>query len=92
MKPIKLRLRADRDIERIIAYYLRVAPEAVPAIAADIDRSLGLIEAHPERNPAIAGTAYRRLVTKRYKFKIAYRVGRDVTEIVGIYRYQNRTA
>ena len=92
MKPIKFRRRADRDIERILAYYLQIAPEAVPTIAADIDRSLGLIEASPERYPEIAGTAYRRLVTKRYKFKIAYRVGRDVTEIVGIYRFQNRSA
>ncbi len=92
MKPIKFRLRADRDIERIIAYFLRVAPEAVPSIAADIDRSLGLIEENPERHPIVAGTSYRRLVTRRYKFKIAYRVGRDVVEIVGIYRFENRAA
>lgn len=92
MKPIKFRLRADRDIEQIIAYYLRLAPEAVPGIAADIDRSLGLIEEDPERYPPVSGTPYRRLVTRRYKFKIAYRVRPDVIEIVGIYRYQNRTA
>lgn len=92
MKPIKFRLRADRDLERIIAYYLRFAPEAVPAIAADIDRSLGLIEEHPERFQEVPGTPYRRLVTKRYKFKIAYRVRRDIIEILGIYRFQNRTA
>ena len=92
MKPIKFRRRADRDIEQIIAYYLRLAPETVPTIAADIDRSLGLIEEYPERYQAVAGTAYRRLVTKRYKFKIAYRVRRDAIEIVGIYRFQNRPA
>ena len=92
MKPIRFRVRADRDIEQIIAYYLRVAPEAVPAIAADVDRSLGLIEDDPERYPAVVGTPYRRLVTKRYKFKVAYRIRPTHIEIVGIYRFQNRTA
>ena len=92
MKPLRFRPRADADFDRIVAYFERVAPEALPKITADIERGLDLIKEHPERPALVPGRTYRRYVTPRYHFKIAYRVGRMHIDVLGIYRYQNRTA
>ena len=61
-------------------------------IAADIDDALGSIIEAPEMYAKVDRKNYRRYVSHRYRFKIAYRVSRDTVAIIGIYRFQNRTA
>ena len=92
MKPLRFSPRADADFDRIVAYYVQVVPEALPNIKADIERGLDLIKDHPERTALVPEKSYRRLVTARYRFKIAYRVRLLHIDILGIYRHQNRTA
>lgn len=91
MRRLKFRPRADADLGEIIAYYRRVAPHALGNIAADIDDALDLIKERPETPAKVPAKSYRRYVTHRYRFKIAYRVKRDVIEILGIWRFQNRS-
>jgi plasmid stabilization system protein ParE len=82
--------QADADLEDIIAYYHAVAPEALPRILADIDRSLDRICEFPKAYSRQPGKSYRRLVTRKYRFKIVYQVFADRVEVIGIFRFQNR--
>ena len=91
MNPLRFNPRAGEDFDRIVAYYRQVAPEAVSNISADIEHGLNLIKEHPGRPAVVSGTSFRRYVTPRYHFKIAYRVRRDRIDVLGIYRFQNRT-
>ena len=40
---------------------------------------------------AVEGTPFHRIVTRRYRFKIAYEVKRQTIFVVGIYSLQNRS-
>ena len=92
MKPIRFSPRADIDLVEIAAYYERIAPDVLARIRADIERGLDLIKDYPERTALVSGTSYRRHVTSRYRFKIAYRVHTGHIAVLGIYRFQNRIA
>lgn len=92
MKPLRFSLRADDDFSRIVAYYEQVAPYALPNIRADIERGLDLIKERPEQTALVPKRNYRRYVTSRYRFKISYLVRPTCIDVLGIYRFQNRTA
>lgn len=87
---LEFRPQADADIDGIIDYYRAVAPDALPNIAADIERSLGLIREFPSIYPQQPGRTFRRHVSSKYHFKIVYEVERDRVVVLGIFRYQNR--
>ncbi len=87
---VQFRREAEADLRSIIAYYEEVAPEAVPNILADIYRSIDQLAHFPRVGMPVEGRDYRRLVTIKYHFKVAYEAGDDRVIILGIFRYQDR--
>lgn len=89
---MKLLFRAEAaaDLRSIIAYYEEVAPEALANILADIHRSIDQLTHFPRIGVPVQDRPFRRLVTRRYHFKVAYSVQADCILILGIFRYQDR--
>jgi plasmid stabilization system protein ParE len=87
---VKFRKRAEADLRAIIAWYETVAADAVAPVLSDIYRSIDQLIDFPRLGPMVPGHRFRRLVTRKYHFKIAYEIGDEAIIILGIYRYQNR--
>lgn len=92
MMAVSFRERAEADLRSIVEWYEGVAPEAVENILSDIYRSIDQLIDHPRSGIAVPGRRFRRIVTRRYHFKIAYEVMPRSIVILGIFRYQNREA
>ena len=90
MKRIIFRAEAEADLRGIIDYYNEVAPESIGNIVADIYRSINLLGEYALIGMQVPNRSYRRIVTIRYHFKIAYEVGEDRIIILGIFRFQDR--
>jgi plasmid stabilization system protein ParE len=90
MRRIVFRAEAETDLREIIDYYNDIAPESVGNIVADIYRSIDLLQTYVLIGMQVPNRSYRRIVTIRYHFKIAYEVGEDRIIILGIFRFQNR--
>jgi len=90
MNKVIFRREADADLRAIVEWYEGVAPDAVNAILADIYRSIDQLIDFPRSGPKVSGQRFRRIVTQKYHFKIAYLVDPDAVVIIGIFRYQNR--
>jgi plasmid stabilization system protein ParE len=90
MKRIIFRAEAEADLRGIIDYYSEFAPESVGNIVADIYRSINLLGEYALIGMQVPNRSYRRIVTIRYHFKIAYEVGEDRIIILGIFRFQDR--
>ena len=90
MKPIRFRREAGQDLRKIFDYFDEVAPEALTNVRVDIRRSLNLLRRYPQIGMRVERKPYRRIVTRRYKFKIAYLDEDEVVTVVGIFRYQDR--
>jgi len=86
------RAQALRDLEEIERYYLRDAPEVLPKVLHDIRALLNRLQDFPRSGRPVGGRGIRRALTVRYRYIVSYRVTPDAIEIVGIFRYQNRTA
>ena len=84
------RRRAEVDLRQTIAWYEQVAPDSVQRILGDIYRSIDFLIDSPRLGMPIEGTPFHRIVSRRYRFKIAYQVKGETIFIVGIYRFQNR--
>jgi plasmid stabilization system protein ParE len=84
--------RALDDLNAIAEYFENLDADVAIRVRADIKRAIGLLQENPFSGRAVGRSGLRRKLTHRYRFKIAYRVRRDVIEILGIYRFQNRTA
>lgn len=90
MTAIIFRREAETDLTHIIEYYQSVAPESVAHILSDIYRSIDQLARYPRSGISVPGRAFRRIVTIKYHFKIAYEVNDDRIVVLGIFRYQNR--
>ena len=90
MMQILFRRQAEADLRSVMSYYEDVAPESLPKILADIYRSIDQLAHFPRIGMQVEGRGYRRLVTVKYHFKVAYEVGEDCVIILGIFRYQDR--
>jgi plasmid stabilization system protein ParE len=90
MMQIQFRKEAEADLDSIITYYEDVAPESLPNILSDIYRSIDHLVHFPRLGMQVEGCDYRRLVTIKYHFKVAYEVGDGSVVIIGIFRYQDR--
>ena len=66
------------------------APAAVAAILSDIYHSIDQLIAFPRSGPRVPGHRFRRIVTPKYHFKIAYTAEHETITILGIYRFQDR--
>ena len=90
MMRILFRKEAETDLRSIIAYYQDIAPESLSNILVDVHRSIDQLSHFPHIGMQVEGRNYRRLVTIKYHFKVAYEVGDDCVMILGIFRYQDR--
>lgn len=92
MMRVTFRREAEADLRSIIAYYEEVAPEAVGNILSDIYRSIDQLTFFPRIGMQVPNRPFRRVVTLKYRFKVAYEVGEDRIVILGVFRYQDREA
>ena len=90
MMTILFREEAEADLRSIVDHYRSVAPDAVENILADIYRAIDQIARYPRSGMQVPDRAFRRIVTIRYHFKVAYELRDDRVVILGIFRYQNR--
>jgi plasmid stabilization system protein ParE len=90
MTPIRFRSEAEADLRAIISYYEDVAPDALDNILSDIYRSINQLTHFPRIGMRVEGRGFRRLVTMKYHFKIAYEIAEECVTIVGIFRFQDR--
>ena len=88
---VVFRKRVEADIRSIIAWFEQIALGSIQRIFCDIYRSIGFLIDSPRLGMPIEGTPFHRVVTRRYRFKIAYEVKRETILVVGIYRFQNRS-
>lgn len=89
-KPVRFRREAGHDLRKILAWYETVAPERLPNVATDIWRAIDLVRQFPGIGMAIEGRPLRRIVTRRYRFKIAYSDEPEAITVLGIFRFQDR--
>lgn len=90
MMQILFRRQAEADLRSIMDYYEDVAPESLPNVLADIYRAIDQLTQFPRIGMQVEGRDYRRLVTIKYHFKVAYEVADDCVINLGIFRYQDR--
>ena len=90
MKPIEFRAEAEADLRLIVEYYVGVAPGVLPLIRGDIERALTLLQMHPMIGAPVLNRPFRRIVTRRYHFKIAYLIEPERLVILGLFRFQDR--
>ena len=57
---------------------------AANSVLAEIERSAGLIAEFPEMGSRIDGTSLRCHVTRRYRFRVVYRVVGDTVQVVDV--------
>lgn len=88
--PVRFRREAEHDLRQIIAWYEEVAADSLPAITGDIWRAIDLVRQFPAIGAPVQGQSLRRIVTRRYRFKIAYTDDDGFITVVGIFRYQDR--
>jgi plasmid stabilization system protein ParE len=90
MIAVLFRREADADLRGIIEWYRQVAPGSVSPILSDIYRSIDLLIDFPRAGTKVANQPFRRIVTRKYHFKIAYVLAEGEILILGIYRHQDR--
>ena len=90
MMRIQFRKEAEMDLRLIVSHYQDVAPEAVDGILADIYRTIDQLVRFPNSGMRVHNRQFRRIVTLKCHFKIAYEVTESQVIILGIFRYQNR--
>jgi plasmid stabilization system protein ParE len=93
MTKVLFRAEAEADLRSIIAYFEEHAPDSIGRILSDIQRAIDLLTRFPRAGMQVPERPFRRIVTRKYHFKVAYDVGDDgVIVVLGIFRYQDRVA
>ena len=92
MMTILFRKEAEADLRAIVDHYESVAPDSLPNILSDIYRAIDQLTRYPRSGMQVQGRPFRRIVTIKYHFKVAYEVLDDRVVILGIFRYQDREA
>ena len=90
MRTVRYSAKARNDLSAIADYYGAIDPDVADRMLADIERSIGFLREYPHLAEAVRGQPLRGKLTRRYRFRVIYRVKRDAIEIVGIFRFQNR--
>lgn len=90
MMRIEFSRRGADDLRALIGWYRETAPESLNRVLADINRSIDLLMDFPSAGEASPDGRFRHLVTRKYRYKLAYRVEADRVRIIGIFRYQQR--
>ena len=92
MKEIRYLSGAREDLRGILNYYESLAPDVAARVLADIEHAIAYLPENPYLGAATMRRGVRGKLSKRYHFKITYRVRRNCIEIVGVFRFKNRTA
>ena len=82
---IAFRKEAAADLESIIQWYGEVAPASVGKVLADIYRSIDQLSRYPRSGVQVSSRSFRRIVTLKYHFKIAYEIDKDWIVVLGIF-------
>lgn len=90
MIPILFRKEAEADLRAIVDHYENIAPESLPNILSDIYRTIDQLGHYPRSGMQVPDRPFRRIVTIKYHFKIAYEIHEDRIAILGVFRYQDR--
>jgi plasmid stabilization system protein ParE len=90
MTAILFRKEAEADLRAIVDHYESIAPDSLPNILSDIHRTIDQLGRYPRSGMQVPDRPFRRIVTIRYHFKIAYAIHDDRIVILGIFRYQDR--
>jgi plasmid stabilization system protein ParE len=89
LKPVRFTARAEHDV-RAIRHYEDIAPGLSARIVADVRARIAGLRYYPKSGRRIEVADLHQVLSRRYRFKIAYRVTDEEIEIVGIFRFQNR--
>ena len=90
MTTMTFRAKALEDIRAIAQWYDHIDPDVMERITIDLQRSFRILLDFPHAGSIVAKRKFRRIVTRRYHFKIAYSLRGDHIEVLGIYRFQDR--
>jgi plasmid stabilization system protein ParE len=90
MNTVRFRKRAEADLREIVQWYDTVAPHVTGAILADIYRSIDQLTAYPRSGEAVPGQSFRRIVTRKYRYRIVYAIAPRQIVVIGIFRHQDR--
>lgn len=88
---VRFEARAIADLQAIIEWYDGISPEVTRRIIDDIEKAILRLRDFPRSGPAIGLRDLRRIVTRRYHFKVAYRIEAQRIIVIGIFRHQDRT-
>ena len=90
MIPVRFRSEARDDLLQIQDYFSKFSDDAASHVLFDIERAIGLLRRYPMAGQQVSGRTFRRIVTRQYRFKIAYTYADGMLTILGVHRYQNR--
>lgn len=90
MKSIRFREEARDDLLSIRAWFTQFSDETASRVLDDIHTAIGLLAHFPLAGRQIEERPFRRIVTRHYRFMVAYLVEDEWITILGIHRYQNR--
>jgi len=91
MRRIVYRLTAEADLEEINNYGIEFSEQTRDRFFEDIHSSIEILKQFPETG-RLLDNGRRRFISAKYRFAISHRVYDDRIEIVGVYRFQNRTS
>lgn len=90
MSRISFRKEALADLEMIVAWFDEIAPDATPRVLDDIFRTLEQLARYPRSGMSVPDRPFRRIVSRRDHFKIAYELREEQIVALGIFRFQDR--
>ena len=81
MAEVRFSPRALASLRSIRAWLRERDPAAADRVIAEIERACILLGDYPLMGPAIPETRLRRHVTRRYRYRVIYRVQGDRVEV-----------
>jgi len=91
LRAVRYRAAAREDLRAIADCYSAIDPD-VAADAQGYRTGSRVLQEHPYIGQPLARRGLRGKLTRRYRYKIVYRVTRDAIEVGGIFRFRNRNA
>ena len=88
---LRFRVTAQNDLEMIDAYYRDISDATLARVMKDISNTLETIKLFPKAGTPLGPTPHRRLVTPKYRFVIVYVDQDTFVDVVGIFRFQDRS-
>ena len=74
----------------IVRFYEDLAPGLSVRIVADVRERIEGLRHFPRSGERMGVSGIHRVLSRRYRYKIAYRVTDEAIEIIGVFRFQNR--